>query len=371
MKLTRPACLAIGVFAGLQVFSIWLFTRPAPVAYQVSDAEFRQMVADFSEKGGSFRWDNVVSNELPFQNVIPKTRQTIKPGGVYLGVGPEQNFTYVAAFEPRIASIIDIRRQNMLEHLLYKAVFEMAEDRADFISILFSRARPARLSTEAPVGAMFKAFKAARPDRELFEHNLKAIDGVLVTAHQFPLTADDLETISRVYDKFFTAGPALDDYGVGVRPGTGTPTYEALMNATDRKGRAWSYLASESAYRRVRQMQQRNLVVPIVGDFAGTTALRRLGHYLNDKGMTVSVFYVSNVEQYLFLEPDWPRFYQNVAALPLNASSTFVRSVTHSLFDGPSTMGFASLSGSMTDTLNAFHGGRISGYRDVVALSSK
>lgn len=370
MKLTKPACLAIIVFASLQALSIWLFTFPAPVPFQISNAEFRQMISDFSEKGGSFQWDNVMSNELPFQNVIPKARQTIKPGGVYLGVGPEQNFTYIAAFEPRIAFIIDIRRQNMLEHLIYKAIFEMAEDRADFISILFSRTRPARLSTEAPIGTMLKAFKAVRPDRKLFERNLNAVTAVLLKTHQFPLSAADVETISRVYEKFFAGGPTLD-YGVEAGRGTGTPTYEALMNATDREGRAWSYLASESAYRRVRQMEQRNLVIPIVGDFAGTTALRRLGTYLNDRRMLVSVFYISNVEQYLFLEPDWPRFYRNVAALPLNASSTFIRTVTRTPFNGPSSMGFASLSGSMTYTLDAFLGGRITDYHDVVELSSR
>src|SRR5262249_53948904 len=176
------------------------------------------------------------------------------------------------------------------------------------------------------------------PDRELFEHNLRMIADVLVEAHQFPLTADDVATISRVYEVFFTGGPALD-YGVDVRPGTGTPTYEALMNATDQLGRTWSYLATESGYRRVRRMEQRNLVVPVTGDFAGRTALRRVGRYLDDHRMIVSVFYVSNVEQYLFRRDGWSRFYENVAALPLDSSSTFIRSVTSDAFSGVASMG--------------------------------
>ena len=78
------------------------------------------MITDFSEAGGYFRSDNFLSNEAGYQHVIPLLKKSIRPGGVYLGVGPEQNFTYVVALEPKMAFIVDIRRQNMLEHLLIK-----------------------------------------------------------------------------------------------------------------------------------------------------------------------------------------------------------------------------------------------------------
>ncbi len=78
--------------------------------------------------------------------MIPDLLERVKPGGVYLGVAPEVNFSYITAIKPRMAFIIDIRRGNLHEHLLYKALFEMASDRADFLSRLFSRKRPAGLS---------------------------------------------------------------------------------------------------------------------------------------------------------------------------------------------------------------------------------
>jgi hypothetical protein len=115
------------ICASLVILSIWLLTVPTPVPLQISDAEFRRIVLDFSEAGGSFPWENVLSNELPFQNVIPNIKQSVQPGGAYLGVGPEQNFTYLAAFEPGIAFIIDIRRQNMLEQLLRERCRASAE----------------------------------------------------------------------------------------------------------------------------------------------------------------------------------------------------------------------------------------------------
>src|ERR1043166_48320 len=91
---------------------------------QLSDEAFWNMVNEFSEPGGYFRSDNFVSNETTFQYVIPELVKSYPSGGVYLGVGPDQNFTYIVALKPRMAIITDIRRQNMIEHLMYKAVIE-------------------------------------------------------------------------------------------------------------------------------------------------------------------------------------------------------------------------------------------------------
>src|SRR5438105_14080590 len=92
---------------------------------EISDDAYWKMVADYSEDSGSFRFE-YMSNELQFQYVIPRLKEGRKAGGVYVGVGPEQNFTYIAALQPKIVFICDIRRQNMIEHLIYKALFEMS-----------------------------------------------------------------------------------------------------------------------------------------------------------------------------------------------------------------------------------------------------
>lgn len=106
---------------------------------KLADSVFWRLVTDFSEPSGSFRSDNFVSNENTYQWVIPDLLRTTKPGGVYLGVGPDQNFTYLVALKPKISFIFDIRRQNMLTHLMYKALIEQAADRADFLSLLLDR----------------------------------------------------------------------------------------------------------------------------------------------------------------------------------------------------------------------------------------
>src|SRR5262245_35854814 len=111
------------------ILSLVLFygTGPRPpvadtLPAHLTNEEFWKMVTDFSEPGGYFRSENLLSNESAYQTVIPALRKTLSSGGVYLGVGPEQNFTYIVALEPKMAFVVDIRRQNMLEHLLYKAL---------------------------------------------------------------------------------------------------------------------------------------------------------------------------------------------------------------------------------------------------------
>ena len=56
-----------------------------------------------------------------------------------MGVGPEQNFTYIVATKPSMAFIVDVRRGNLDLQLMYKALFELSADRAEFVSRLFSQ----------------------------------------------------------------------------------------------------------------------------------------------------------------------------------------------------------------------------------------
>jgi hypothetical protein len=246
------------------------------------------------------------------------------PSGVYIGVGPEQNFTYIAAIRPRIAFITDIRRGNLQLHLMYKALFEMSADRADFAARLFSRARPAGLTSSSTAADLMSAYLRVPPgDDAAFTANLKAVADHLTRIRGFPLDADDLAGIEYVYRNFHRFGPGIS-YTSSIGRAGGN-SYAMLMAATDAAGVERTYLASEAAFAAVKALQGRNLIVPIVGDFAGQKALRAVGKFLEDRGAVVTAFYVSNVEMYLQRNGVWPAFCANVAALPLDAASTFIR----------------------------------------------
>ena len=110
---------------------------------QLTDEEFWRLAADLSDPAGEFpHSDNLVSNETQYVHTMQSLGAM---GGVYIGVGPEQNFSFIAHLRPAMAFIVDIRAGNRGLHLLYKALFESAGDRADFVSRLFSRRRPVGL----------------------------------------------------------------------------------------------------------------------------------------------------------------------------------------------------------------------------------
>src|SRR6266850_1396822 len=144
----------------------------AKLPARLTDLEFWQLSNDSSEPDGYFRSDNLTSNELGFLHVIPDLVTRTKPGEAYLGVGPEQNYTYMAAVKPAIAIIFDIRRGNMLLQLMYKAIFELSKDRADFVSILFAKPRPSGLSAKSTVADLFGAFGNVQTSDDLYGQNL-------------------------------------------------------------------------------------------------------------------------------------------------------------------------------------------------------
>jgi len=317
---------------GYAVFAAGMLLAFAPIQQAVetlpaalSDREFWRMVEDFSEPGGTFRYENFISNERSIQYVIPDLKKNTKPGGVYLGVAPEQNFTYIAAIQPKIAFIIDIRRQNMLVHLLYKALFELSSNRADFVARLFSRRRPAGLNENSTVAELFAAFDRVPGDAVLAGENFKNIMAVLAQ-HGYSLSVDDLSAIEKVYDVFQRGGPGMNYGFASPSPNSQTPSYVVMMTSKDLDGRSWSYLATEDNFRYVKEMQRKNLIVPLVGDFAGPRVIRNVGSYAKEHQATVTAFYVSNVERYL-AGPQWNAFFANVATLPVDASSVFIRFV--------------------------------------------
>jgi hypothetical protein len=378
MNLTRRHLLAVAT-AVFSLSGVALWPRDQVAAdtlpKQLSDRTFWKLVEDISEPGGFFRSDNFLSNETTYQEPIPELRKRSSPDGVYLGVGPDQNFTYITALRPRMAFVIDIRRQNMIEHLMYKALIEASNDRADFLSRLFSRPRPANLDKSSTAKQLLDAFMQTPSDEALFQKNLQEMLDRLVKRHGFPLTDDDRHSLEYVYRAFFSEGPDLrysfPRQQFGAR---WFPNYAELMTQTDLSGLNHSYVSSEDSFRALRDFQRNNLLVPVVGDFGGEKAIRAVGSYLREHGATVNYFYTSNVEQYLFQSDAWEKYYTNVSTLPLNEHSTFIRAYFNMGFRYPPgiitpDLHSVQLLDPIQSLLTAFRGGQLHTYYDVVERS--
>jgi hypothetical protein len=341
---------------------------PHEIPTRLADREFWDLVERFSEPGGFFNSDNLVSNEDTFQYVIPELRAMVAPGGVYVGVGPDQNFTYIAALDPAIAFITDVRRGNLHTHLMYKAIIEQSADRAEFLSRLFSRPRPRGLGPTSTVGELFAAYRSVAPDEKSYDTNLRGLFEHLTRRRGFTLQDGDTQGIEYVYSSFYAAGPGLTFVSNGRGRSGAYPTFESLQTATDGDGVARSYLATEGAFQRLKSFQERNLIVPVVGNFAGPKALAAVADYVRDRGAVVTTFYTSNVENYLFQDGLWDRFRANVARMPIDRTSTFIRSCfgTCSAPGGPRAV---TLLDSMEGLLRDAAAGRIRAYWDVLTHS--
>jgi hypothetical protein len=372
---TAAAHFLVAALAGTLGAPSLALAQPLRIPDRLSDQEFWKLINDVSEEGGFFRSDNFLSNERQFQYVIPRLQRITQPGGIYLGVGPEQNFTYIVGLQPKLAIIFDIRRQNMIEHLMYKALFELSPTRAEFLSKLFCRPPFAGSDTISDVGVLLDTYGDSARDSALGRRTLASVRQTL-SRHGFTWTAEDLTSIEYVYDAFCTVGPNLDYSYPNSRGGfgRGMPSYAELMLATDSAGMARSYLATEANYRFIRSMHARNLIVPVVGNFSGPKAIRAVGQYLKRRGATVTAFYTSNVEQYLFQQSDdWRRFYENVETLPLTSTSMFIRSIGGGMRGSAVGRPFPGRLGSVLSTiqevLKGYRDGRITTYADVIQMS--
>ena len=298
----------------------------------LTDQEFWSLVETLSEEGRNVGIsDNFLSNEPR----VAENARWLKPagwlqrsGGVYIGVGPEQNFTYIARLRPRMAFVVDIRRQNADLHLLYKALFETSSNRVEFLSRLFSRAAPSDPGWGASIDRIFDHIERAPPSSEMLAATVRSVRESLVTTHRFPLRQDDLDAISRALAAFYESGPAIHYWGSqAVERDTLRPSYRRLMTMPDMTGVKRSFLAGEDEFQLVKEMQRNNQIVPVVGDFAGAGALRRIGDYIRGHGDEVRAFYGSNVAVYL-TNQQVRAFCGNLATLPAAPGAAFIESAS-------------------------------------------
>jgi hypothetical protein len=311
---------------------------------RLSSEEFSGLIRDLSEEGGYFMSDNFTSSEDSYLTIADKLQELAVPGGAYIGVGPEQNFTYIARTRPRIAFIVDIRRQAMIQHLMYKAIFKLAPTRALFLSRLLSRPLPEAKApgADAPLDEILAFFDNIPADNRTYAENLAEIRKTIQKDFQFPLSIEDQESLEYVYRSFRTWGFQIG-YGGEDRGGRRFgrfPNLRQLLGMRDLKGKQGSFLASTKDYDFVLGMHNRNLIIPVVGDFSGKKALAALGEYLRKRKIAVSVFYVSNVEIVLL---DWGSYEQfsdfvkNVKKLPTDDRSLLLRS-TFAYYDPPAQL---------------------------------
>ena len=362
----RLIASSVALLLLMQPASGGLLQSPSPAAAPQSLAG---LIASLSEPGGYFDTDNLISNERSYLHVVPALRAlSVQAGdnGVYLGVGPDQNFSYIAHLRPTLAILIDVRRDNLLLHLLFKAIFANAATREDYLALLTGRSQtPA--ARDASIESVVRLVDAAKrlPPAEL--GRLQARLAEIINGFGVPLSDKDRATIARFHRRFVDDGLSLQFNSTGRPPQYDYPTYRDLLLEVDRNDVRRSFLATDADFQYVKALHARDRIIPIVGDLAGSAALANVGRYLDRTGLRVSAFYTSNVEFYLFRDGSAPAFMNNLARLPRQPGSVIVRSV----FAGggaPMSRGYssASVTQSIQALLDGYQQGRFRQYWELV-----
>ena len=383
----RLAVLALGVLIGGAVGSGLLSAQavaPVPTRGAVErpltplpDSEFAAAVARLSEPSGFFDTDNLISNESSFLHVIPRLRALGVRGGAYLGVGPDQNYSYIAAIRPRIAYLVDVRRDNLLQHLMFKSLFARSSTRMEYLCLWLGRRLPPdpmawrERSVDDIVGYVERA---ARDDSLI-----RRVDDDLVrdaVATGIVLTSGDRATLRRFHGDFAREGLQLRFTSFGRPPRASYPTLGDLILARDLAQQQRSYLAREDDWRYVKALHGANRIIPVVGNLAGTRALPTIARELRAARESVSAVYTSNVEFYLWGDPGFDAFARSLAVLPRDEHTVIIRSYFGREFAQAHPLavtGFASvqLLQSTDDFLTRWRRGAWSSYRDLVTQGAR
>jgi hypothetical protein len=338
-----------------------------------TETSFASRVERFSEPGGYFDTDNLISNERSYLHPLDALRERGVNGGVYIGVGPDQNFSYIAQVRPSVAFIVDVRRDNMLLHLLFKALFMMSRDRTEYLSLLFARPPPeADRSSKDGAGktdlrSRVQHFDAQRPSPAHVE-SIRAPLHATIAGFGVPLSTADRETINRFHRTFIDSGLSLKFQSAGRAPRSVYPTYRDLLLETDRSGNQANYLASDAAFQVVKKLQAQDQVIPVVGNLAGDRALASSARLMIERGDRLSAFYLSNVELYLWQDGAFPQFMTNLARLPSGPRSVVIRAVFGTTID-ESVPGYYSTSvvQPVADLVRNHQQGRYRSYWSLIA----
>jgi hypothetical protein len=300
---------------------------PVRLVHEVSDSQYGPLIQRLSEPHGFFDSDNLISNETSYLHVFRGIDRIGVTGGVYIGVGPDQNFSYISKIRPKYAFIVDIRRGNLIQHILYKAIFELAPSRSEFLSVLFSKPIPDAYGdkTDGPIDEIVSMFDKLPGDRAFLNKNILKIQA-LARDYDINASSEDLSQIEQIMSVLFEQNLDLRwEWRSPWRRGVYFPKYREILLSKDLDGEYGTYLNRNEDYDFIRRLQEENSIIPVVGNFAGKHTLSEISKYIKDRDEHVSAFYISNVEYYLLPDGVMHQFAMNVRSLPIDQRSVLIR----------------------------------------------
>lgn len=293
------------------------------VLFPSRDVSFAQIIRQLSAPESGPAADNLISNEDAFPRICGEIQERVPKEGVYLGVGPDQNLTYIAHCRPCIAFILDHRRRNLLLHLVHKALFALSADRVSYLARLTARS-PHSLKPDASADNLFAAFESLPMDKARLKETIADVIKVLQPLDM--IQESEWPALATIQAKL--AGPGMHARFLALPI---YPTFGSFIRATDRQGRPAHFLSSENLYNCVRDTEVGDRVLPFTGDFADSVAIPRLARWLHERRLMISLFYISDVEFFLLRAGRFNMYVDNLVKLPWSPNAHIARTSTREI----------------------------------------
>ncbi len=375
------AVVAVVVSLGGRPFVPGPHVAAETIPSRLTDKAFWQLVTELSEPGGYFRSDNFLSNENAFQTVIPELKSTLPTGGVYLGVGPEQNFTYIVALRPKLAFV---DRHPAREPDRAAAVQGVRRNVVDSrrISVPPVRAKASERALERrDCRGVVCRVRGRDAERSVVQGQPSGGQGSACERSQVRIVARrSQEPRIRVLGLLpWRSGSELLVFAIGSRRLRRRVPELPRTDDRDRRSGREAQLSRHGGKLSTTCASTRKTTRSCrwSATSAATRRFERSATTYAHTSATVTAFYTSNVEQYLFQEAyAWRKFLQNVATFPIDGQEH-----VHPIDLEPRASLSRSFAGfrrapaprprfrSIPEVVKAFNVGQVHEYTDVVTMS--
>lgn len=248
-----------------------------------------------AEPASTYNLDCFVTSEVGHNDLLTRCRP-VRQGGAYLGVGPCQNFSYIGALRPACALIVDARIDNLIEHLIFKLVFERARTPAQYLAVLCSRLLPADVPPDP--GALLPAFDRAPAPAGLFEDNWRVLCRDLADRWSMPPAL--MGRAERIYREFHRRGLSITSVSDELLANLDyIPDLRTVIASTSYTGESLHFLTDAERYDYVRELQLSDRIIPLLGNIADPPTIHAANGLLAELSERVSTVYLSNMEEFL------------------------------------------------------------------------
>lgn len=274
--------------------------------------------------------DNLMTNEDSLASVMDQIRSESPPGTVFLGVGPDQNYTFIATARPIEAYLLDYRKKNQLLHLMHLALIAKSPNRIDYLENYWARRvkvgliSPPNDDHSKTTEKLLLLFRRSELDQQFLAQNIGDVMSELLNS-QF-LDANEIEEVGRIQKRLAGPGPEARFLALKMYP-----TIASLISMKTRAGKPGHWLAGDDYYQEVRELCFQQKIYPVVGDWSGQLCLKKLAAHLNSTEKKVGLVYISDVEFFLLRGNRFSHYIENLARLPLHDEVRIVRTSTREI----------------------------------------